>query len=102
MASPFLNPDQYGTSLWRLFSSYRFDICRNGRCIITIAIATGLCLQQFCAHMTGAFATLRRAAMETEDFRRTCRPALLGGMADVFFLERITNADIHGAIAISY
>ena len=40
--------------------------------------------------------------METEDFRRTCRPALLGGMADVFFLERITNADIHGAIAISY
>ena len=33
---------------------------------------------------------------------RASRPALLGGMADVFFLERITNADIHGAIAISY
>lgn len=85
-----------------LFGGNRFDIRRNGCCIITIAIAAGLCLKQLCAHMAGAFTTLRCAAMETEHIRRTCCTALLGGMADVFFLERITNADIHGAIAISY
>ena len=85
-----------------LFGGNRFDIGRYSGCIITIAIAAGLCLKQLSAHMAGAFTTLRRAAMETEHVRRTCCPALLGGMANVFFLERITNADIHGAIAISY
>lgn len=40
--------------------------------------------------------------MEAEYVRRTRRPTLLGGASYVFFLKGITDADIHGAIAISY
>ncbi len=102
MASPFSDLHKTFVSNVALFGSNRFDIGRDGCGIITIAITAGFSLPQFSAHMAGTFTTLRCAAMETEYFRRTCRSAFFGSTANVFFLKRITNADIHGAIAISY
>jgi|GEM_PF-3562876 len=61
------------------------DVRGYSCCIIAITIAARFRLQQFGAHMTGAFAALWGTAMKTENFCRTRSTAFFGGTADVFF-----------------